>query len=299
MRHKPVIPVLLIAALLMFLDVALLTYRSAQEALLREANALYSSNAVAVTGEASKALAIAQHDDLDVLLFLPIQNNDKLRAVISAQGNLDMIPKHRVRWNVSDARPGAFAGANVAPASGHVDVLGTDYPIAGLLGTQDQSLAADDILVYDPTFFTETTMQRFVIDGSDASVVAEKFNDARPVSESISRRTNLDFVTPVMVSLSLILLILGSALAGYLANEWGAARDSINRLWGRSRPMILIRRTAIYALVWVGAASIAGGVLRSLNSAGTLFHDFALSCALLLGVFLLAFGISFAVRNRG
>lgn len=293
------LPVLLLAALLMLLDVAMLTYRSAQGALLREANSLYSSSAVTVTGDAAKALATAQRGGLDVLLFLPIQNDDKTRAVVSARGTLDILPMHEVRWKVSDARPGALAGANVNPVTGRIDVLGTDYQIAGLLGTQDQSLVADDILIYDPAFFTEPTVQRFVIDGTDAAALAGGFDDARPVAEGISRRTNVDFVSPIMISLSVILLTLGAALVGYLANEWGAARDSIDRLWGRSRLMVLTRRTAIYTLAWIGAASFAGVFLGGSSSTGIMFLEYVLSFALLLGVFLLTFTVSFAVKSRG
>jgi hypothetical protein len=202
MRMKPLILAAVLGAILATLAATTLSYSSAQEMLLREANSLYSGQALSVSGDLAAAVAEAERARLDVRFFRPLSDDGKTRAVLSATGSMTDLPTHDVSWPVSDARPGALVGANIVATGIDVRADDVSYAIAGVLGSDDRSLVADDILIYDPALFADAGQQSFVLDGPDAADLASTLEEVRPADDGFTRRTNVDYVSPVIIGLS-------------------------------------------------------------------------------------------------
>ncbi|WP_133833393.1 hypothetical protein [Arthrobacter sp. JUb115] len=287
------------AGLLLLLDLAMLSYRAIQATTLQEANSLYTNRAIELSGDPSTAIDYARGDGLDVTIFQPLADDDHIRAVFSTTDVSGSLPLHDIRWNVSDSRPGALVGANLQAVGAEIVILGKEYEVAGLLGARDKSLLADEIVIYDPQLFEEPGERRFVVDGPDADRITERFENTRAIESGLSRRTNIDFISPIMNMLTVVLLITGTGILGYLTHTWGAARDSVDRLWGRTRAFLLSRHILSYTTVWIVAAIVPTLILFSAGRASLLFQDFLYSHVLLTSMFILSFTTSFVVRNGG
>lgn len=282
---------------LVTLAVTTLGYREAQLGLVREANSLYSSAAVAVSGDVATAWARAEAENLDIQLFLTPASEPNVRAVVTTSGNLDSFPQRETRWRVSPARPGALAGSAVAVGTNRVDAFGQEYKISGLLGAGERSLLAHQVLVFDPLLFERAPTGEFVIDGPDAAKLAGSFRSARPAGEGFNRRTNLDFVSPIIVGMSTIAVTGGSAILGALAMRLGAWRYRIERFWGRSRASVLFRQITHNAALWLGAsiaALIALEVTPVLGPTATrsVQTSFPMVSAVLFTLFLVGFWLA-------
>jgi hypothetical protein len=298
MRMNPLILAAMLAVLLATLAATTLSYRSAQEMLLREANSLYSGEALSVRGDLAAAVADARRDQLDVRFFRPLSDDGKTRAVLSSTGSLTDLPTHDVSWAVSDARPGALVGAEILAMGIDVGVGDAAYAVAGVLGTDDRSLVADDVLIYDPGLFVDAGPQAFVVDGPDAADLASTLEDVHPTDDGFSRRTNVDYVSPVIVGLSSAVLILGAGLAGHLVFALGRRRDTIEHLWGRSPVAVLGRRLGLSGAVWASAVLLVGVAFALFDPPAQVLSMYLQSGILLLGIFLLAFTMSSVVRKR-
>ncbi|PPF41875.1 hypothetical protein C5B85_18310 [Pseudoclavibacter sp. AY1F1] len=259
MRLRSTVSLVVMTLCLTLLSLAALSFQAAQAAVLRESNALYSGRAMVMTGDVAATLTDARASGLDVQIYIELADDPHLRGVVSTGEPIsDLLPIHDLRWTVSDERPGAMIGAAHAESAVMLDAgaFAERYEVAGRLGTSDRSLVADDILIYDPALFEAHDPRSFVVDGRDAELVGATIEGARYVDAGLSRRTNVDYVTPIVLGLAAALLILGAALTGYLSAQWSQGRDQVLRLWGQSHPGRLTRRVASVSLVWCAAVMV-------------------------------------------
>ncbi|MDO5644600.1 MAG: hypothetical protein Q4G21_02755 [Dermabacter sp.] len=234
-----------------------LMYLTAQSALLREANSGYSPSALAVNGSPPKALIAAKRDGLKVAIFVPSPDDPSIQFLAATGGLQGEIPTHDTSWLVNDERPGALVGSEVL-----AQYMASDYdtPIAARLGSQDASLLGNMVIIYDPSTVEVQQPGTFVIDGPDAANLANQFDFQSEKREGLSRRTSVDAVAPLMLTLVAILLPICSLLTGILFGQWYKMRDRVAIITGSNIYRLQFARGAMFAALGFVASTCVGAI---------------------------------------
>lgn len=283
------------AILLAFLGAAMTMYVQAQGLLLKEANSAYSPDAVLVGGSPKEALSIAERENLEVLIFTPMADDWKMRAVAATRGAQNSIPIHDPQRIVDDEHPGTLMGREAAKNGGHGAAL---PPTAAYLGSSNNSLLGDLVLIYDPRLVVDSSSAEFVIDGPDVEILAKSFQIKESKREGLSRRTSVDAVAPLLMLLSVLLLVACSALSAALFQQRCRTLDRVARLCGASRPRIVVERMLAYFAVWLLGAVVVGAAISQLAAHPLALPEYGRAWGLTLLVSLIALAATYAKEWR-
>ena len=167
-----------------------------------------------------------------------------VRAVAMLSGRWTDVPLHD--GHALTGRPGeALAGADVAVRGDDIVVDGKPYDVVGRLGVRADSLLSDDVIVADPSRFSASP-QRLLLDGpSSVRHYSAEFpgRSVEIVDDGTNRRTNVDAVSPVLVTLGVLVVMLIGVVAGLQAGRW-ELRTAAVRFTTGIRPLSTLRSAA-------------------------------------------------------
>lgn len=298
MNGRKLASIALLVTLFSLLGVALGVYGHTQRALSLEGNNLYSGGSVAVNAPGTELESLLRSAGVSARIFQALPEGDSVRAVIET-GRPDPLPLHSGRqFRAADSRA-ALVGADV-PVSRHRGETtfvfrGESYPVVGLLGLRPHSLASDTVLLRDPELFDNTAQSRVIVDGSSIEDVVGgrmEFTSAAAAGAGTDRRTNIDFVSPVLLRFGWILTVVGAVTTGLLAASHARRLHRVLFHLGSRRPRVLIRGTVRLLagmappplLIFGVAAAIAG----PMHPGGALLVFALAPAALIAGVFVAA-----------
>ncbi|QSB21930.1 hypothetical protein [Curtobacterium sp. 24E2] len=167
--------------------------------------------------------------------------DDDVRAVAVLSGRWTDVPLHD--GHALTGRPGeALVGADVAVRGDDIAVGGKPYTVVGRLGVRADSLLSDDVVVADPSQFSASP-QRLLLDGpSSVRHYSAQFpgRSVEIIDDGTNRRTNVDAVSPVLVTLGALVLTLIAVVAGLQAGRW-ELRTAAVRFTTGVRPLTTLR----------------------------------------------------------
>lgn len=250
--------------LLTFLASALRVYDSRQEALALEGDRLYSADAFSIEANARDVLTETTGVVDDLRVFKDITEDSRVRAVLTADGTTLPVPVHEGRAFTADDTPQALVGAAVGTTSdGGVTRYaygGREYGVVGRLGLRADSLLSGDVLLHDPTLFAAEGTERLVVDGRDARdryVAAFGGDRVSALTAGTSRRTDVDFVSTLLLLFGTCVLGVGLALTGVLAGALLRDHTHVRHVLGASYGSIFLRAAGPLLLLWLAAAAVS------------------------------------------
>ncbi len=219
-----------------------LAYGSRQRELTLEGNDLYSSERIVVSADIEDLNRRMGGSKPPFVAYKRLDGSGRIRAVHSSDPASFPYPLHRGRQFSDADRRAALVGGNVATRTvGDRDVFDYDghgYEVVGYLGRAQDSLLQDDVLLVDDALFGRQTEETLFLDGAH---IQERFRDAFPgqkigtMNQSTNRRTSIDLVSPVLLTLSYGIQVLGAVFLGLIVAAFTRRRSRIAALIGRSR----------------------------------------------------------------
>jgi hypothetical protein len=193
-----------------------------------------------------------------------VELEDGVRAVAILSGQWTDVPLHD--GHALTGRPGeALAGADVAVRGDDIVVDGKPYDVVGRLGVRADSLLSEDVVLADPSRFSASP-QRLLLDGpSSARHYSAQFpgRSVEIIDDRTNRRTNVDAVSPVLVTLGVLVVALIALIAGLQAGRWELRAAAVRFATG-IRPLNTLRSAAARVAVISTAActtAIAGAAV--------------------------------------
>jgi hypothetical protein len=183
-----------------------------------------------------------------------VELDDRVRAVAMLSGRWTDVPLHD--GHALTGRAGeALAGADVTVHGDDIVVDGKPYDVVGRLGVRAGSLLSEDVVLADPSRFSASP-QRLLLDGpSSARHYSAQFpgRSVEIIDDSTNRRTNVDAVSPVLVTLGVLVVALIALIAGLQAGRWELRAAAVRFATG-IRPLNTLRSAAASVAVTGTAA---------------------------------------------
>ncbi|ROS35154.1 hypothetical protein [Curtobacterium sp. PhB78] len=169
---------------------------------------------------------------------------EKVRAVAVLSGRWTDVPLHD--GHALTGRPGeALVGSDVAVRGDDLVFDGTTYTVVGRLGVRADSLLSDDVVLADPSQFSASP-QRLLLDGpSSVRHYSAQFpgRSVEIIDDGTNRRTNVDAVSPVLVTLGALVSTLIALIAGLQTGRWELRAAAVRFMTG-VRPLTTLRSAA-------------------------------------------------------
>lgn len=274
--------------------VSLLVFHRQQQALLLEGNDLLSGDAVLVKN-ADRPLsqvisALGPHARL-----ITVPDAEGVRYIHAADVTRVPLPIYSGRGfkagetaavvgagvSTEPAKPtGPFAGAET------IALDGNRYPVVGRLGGSSASLLSTTVLVQDSAALARRGGASVYIDAPEAvRRVPELLPNAQveKVQPGVAQRTSVDFFSPVVFTLGIVVIGLGWMSAGV---QWSLSRREhyrFDRLLGRTRLTCLCRLFALPLTLAAAAVLSAYAVSRAVFAVAVpTLHAGAVAAALMV-----------------
>lgn len=249
-------------ALLASIGSALLLYKENQQQLTLEGNRLYSTQSIKVSGNLNDIRTQWQAAGDGFAAYKHVDDVGMVRSVYSPDYSSIHYPIHRGRTFTQDDTKAALVGAGVELVERHNESYfvfdGDEYEVVGYLGRHAESLLQYDVLLADPHLFAGNGSEPLVLDGPNvATHYSTFFNDGtiERMNQSTNRRTNIDFVSPILITLGFGVMALGSIFIGLLAASSVRERNRVGVLVGRTR-----RRMGMLSMVQLTIPAVAATV---------------------------------------
>ncbi|WP_187976268.1 hypothetical protein [Mycetocola sp. JXN-3] len=298
MNARSLLFIALLVTLFSILSVALGLYNQTQRALSLEGNNLYSSRSISVSTTGAELESLLARSGTSARIFQELPGDTSVRAVIET-GHPDPLPLHSGRQlqagDVRAALVGADVKVNQDQGVTTYEFQGILYPVVGYLGLHANSLVSRTVLLQGPGLFDDTAASRMIVDGSNIDdAVLERLEPAPAAAAGggTDRRTNIDFVSPVLLRFGWILTVLGAIATGLLAASQSRRLNVVLFQLGARRLHILIR-SVVRLLLWMtlplllifGTAAVLSGPMQS---TGALLLNTLAPASLIAGVFTVA-----------
>lgn len=208
------------ALLLLALSLTVLigTFDAQRRVVAAEGNDLRTGQSVWVTATLDDLVDARSVFEPGTKVFVEL--DDHVRAVAIVAGAWLDVPLHS--GHALTGAPGeALVGADAAVRRGAIAVGGETYDVVGRLGVRAESLLSVEVVVADPSLFSASP-QRLLLDGPDS---ARHYRAQFPgrgvevVDDGTNRRTNVDTVSPVVITLGALVTVLITVIAGVQAGR--------------------------------------------------------------------------------
>ncbi|WP_251711965.1 hypothetical protein [Lactococcus ileimucosae] len=210
MTKKNLLKIISLILLVYMLIAVLSLYKNKQNKIYLEANNLYTKNALKTSGNYSKML---DENSINSKVFKVLSEENHIRA-LEFKGNRSDFPVYVGRNFKKDERK-ALVGSTV-PLEEHHGVKYFSYneklyEVIGYLGSSKDSILSDEVIIKDESLFSKNKNENIIIDSPDSvNVSAPNYK----VSNNLGRRSNIDYITPlitymVVLSIGFISLIIG------------------------------------------------------------------------------------------
>ncbi|RZU62925.1 hypothetical protein EV380_2530 [Zhihengliuella halotolerans] len=284
--------------LFMLLGSALTVYSVKQEAITLEGNKLYSTESIQVSGDAERIAANAHELAPEARVYVHLPGNARVRNLLIEDASGLSLPLYEGRVFASGEHDKAIVGSEIPVVErGGVEYFeydGESYEVTGRLGTNEESLLSADVLISDPDR-TSGGLGDVVVDLPDAHaryVDAFGADGVASIDGSTNKRTNIDYVSPILLGLGFTIVTIGAAMTGLLAATLLRRRHEVLHLLGHRRA-----RTAAWSAGQVVGVAVGAGLPAALIvafardplvSVGNVLRIEAALAAIVVVVFVLA-----------
>lgn len=239
--------------LAMLLTVLIGVFDARRGVIAVEGNDLRTGQSAWVTSTLDELLHARSAFEPGTKVFVNLE--DQVRAVAILSGRWTDVPLHD--GHPPTGRPGeALVGADVTVRGDDLAVEGKKYTVVGRLGVRADSLLSDDVVLADPSQFSGSP-QRLLLDGPNSvRHYSAQFpgRSVEIIDDGTNRRTNVDAVSPVLVTLGALVVTLIALIAGVQAGRWECRTGAVRFATG-VRPLTTLRSAAAR----VGVISIVAG----------------------------------------
>jgi hypothetical protein len=303
-RRKPLLSVTLLV-LFSALGAGISVYADVRSAVALEGGNLYSATAVRLD-----SLDVVDRAELDRTpptgrLFQELDGSGHLR-VVRTLGRPEPLPIHEGRqFRATDERV-ALVGHQVATRSNngrrYVDYEGQAFLVIGRLGVRADSGLAHDVLLQDRDLASVDGPVIVDIEGGAQALPNMTVRATEPVGGRTDQRTNIDYVSPIVILCGWGLTLFGAGASGLLIAGFRRPVAAVQYRLGSRRLRVLMLSVlplaslagAVFVTVW-GLALASAGALRSATElAAAAGAPLVLSTVVSAG----ALATSLWVRNR-
>ncbi|GAA3708067.1 hypothetical protein GCM10022377_22380 [Zhihengliuella alba] len=255
--------------LFMLLGSALSVYNTKQEAITLEGNKLYSTASIRVTGNPREIVRKARTLGPETRIYVQLPGEARVRNLLVDDPTGLNLPLHEGRSFWAGEEKAAIVGAAIPVVDRdgreYFEYDGEIYEVIGRLGAGPDSLLAADVLLSDPARAFDGSGP-IVVDRVDAYArYVENFGSqgVARMNEDTNRRTNVDFVSPLLLGLGTAIVTAGAVFTGMLAASLLQRRHHVLHLLGHRRLPVLVRSVGQLGLVAVmaGLPAFAAAVL--------------------------------------
>lgn len=246
---------------------ALTVFSARQQAIALEGNSLYSPGAVRVDADAREVLRERSRFGSDLRVFQSLSDDEGVRSVTVGDPDALSFPVYDGRsFSEGDGAVALVGGARKTvfrDGREVIDIDGHAFEVVGRLGVREDSLVANDVLVSTGWAGPPGIGGSVVVDGDgvrEAAVAA--FGSARvsPLDGGANRRTNVDFVSPLLRTFGICLATIGIAMTGVVVANIDRRRRSLLHVLGRSRRSTLMHAAVTHLTLLVSAALLAASI---------------------------------------
>lgn len=293
--------------LLTFLASALGVYDARQQALELEGNRLYSSESFTAVGNAHSILAQATGHSGDLRVVKDLTEDGRVRVVLAEEYEKLRIPVHAGRTFSAGDSGTALAGSGVALISKdgvpYYSFGGRDYEVIGRLGLRADSLLAQDVVLNDPVLFAAEGDEPLVVDGRgalEAYVAVFGTDGVAAMSGDTNHRTNVDFVSPLLLLFGTCVVAVGLVFTGVMANALLQPHTHVLHMLGSAHLRIYAPAITWVLALWFGAAA-ASAAFWGLRTGSLMASGVLLPAGLVwqVATVSVAFTLAFTVTARG
>lgn len=262
----------LLLALFSALSTGVSMYTQVRAAMALEGGDLRTETAVQLRqADAHLVTTIGDHA-VNGRLFQNLDDSGRVRAVRTL-GEPAPLPIHDGRQiRVGESRV-ALVGAQVKThGSGaderYVDFAGRAYRVVGWLGVHQNSVLSREVLLQDADLITdESAVVADVPDGA-AGIPGLSAELAQTLGSQTDQRTNIDFVSPIVIACGWVLSIVGALSSGLLIARFSWRLMALRYRLGQRRLSVFLEAMTPLAAVSVAVFAVSAGV--GLLTAGSL-----------------------------
>lgn len=243
--------------LLSMLTLALHLYSFRQQALTLEGNNILSVNSFQVDGIAVDVLGSLSGDASDVRIFKQLTDDGNIRAIMALKYSEVAIPIHAGEQFDRETHT-ALVGSRVTlkqqGAHLYYSFDGQDYKVVGYLGLNADSLLSNDVLINDPNLFSLSTSEPLTVDGEGALKAFMKNNPGQAIpmlQQDSNRRTNIDFVSPMLIIFGACISLLGVVATGILTFRAYEPYLRVRNLLGSTRRCLFTLLLGQVSTIWL------------------------------------------------
>ncbi len=257
-RALPFAIVLSLCALLTALPI----YRLRMDMLHMEGNDLCSGQAAIVDDDVDEAIRLLPSLGDDARLQMIFKENPELRIMVANDYSAVPLPQHGSRETLASCTLEAIVGADVTTEE--IEAVVPEMRIAeARLGVSDESVLSRTILISDvEALRASANAGTLVVDGAQA---AQRYAELRPsaqlraFSRGLARRSDVDVLSPIILTLAFVLVAVGGVVAGVLHGLAMLPVVRVRRLIGLSivkyvAPRVTALAVLAIALLFAGHA---------------------------------------------
>ena len=245
---------------------ALLLYKNSQQQLTLEGNRLYSTHSINTVANLNEVAAQWSATSDNFVAYKTLDASSGIRGVYSPDFSEVSYPVHEGRSFARNDTMTALVGSKVELTSRnnkmYYDFRGTEYEVVGYLGRDESSLVENEVLLAHEALFSAHENEPIVLDGPNVSErYYEFFGDRNyeSVNQSTNRRTNVDFISPLLLALGTGMMFLGAVYTGLLAASHVHHENYVKVLIGRTR-----RYTICLSMIRFGCLAFCATLLLAL-----------------------------------
>lgn len=226
----------------LILAICLLNYSKKQNSFALESNYLYSKESMIINGNVQKILK--KNNNKDNVIFFKQLEEDNVRAMTTTDFKKLDIPIYSgkvFKQNGKQALIGSDIPTIKINGKLYYKYRNQMYQVIGYLGAEKNSLLSDNVLLNDIELFSNEN-EKLIIDGKNMRKKIYKLTDNDKIenySEGIlNRKTNIDYVSPIISKFILVMIILSCVTIAYLYREFVNKENYIYELIGISKSRI-------------------------------------------------------------
>lgn len=251
-KYMRISKLLLITPLFIFLcslSISFFVYKNYQNNLYLEVNNLYKKNTEIIS---SNIREIDVSHNKDLMIFKDLSGTGDVRAIkISDKSSQFPIYKGR-QMTINDEKI-ALVGSEVALKNKgnnmYVKFDGEYFRVIGYLGTKKESLLSNQIILKDDTLFDNRAKEELIL-SSDKKIPKTNSKKTKLNSNILGRRTNVDYISPMILGLNIIMLVCISFLTGIIAEKLNNKYNRYLYIKGILPQKILLKNVFVLSLVF-------------------------------------------------
>lgn len=261
MTIKKNIPILFLFLIIVSLSALFFIYNNYQKNLYLETNNLYQKN----TGVITSNIKAIDFKDENMWVFKTIDHSTRL---IKTKGGQTNLPIYQGRQIEEKEQKVALVGSNVPRERKGDDfffALGKDsFKIVGFLGTQKKSLLQNEVIIKDDSLFDNKNEE--LILSSDSYISTSLKINKKIQTNILGRRTNIDYISPLILSFMIIVITGVSAATGAIIEKNNYAYNHFIFLKGISIKKIIVSNLIKYDAILLFITSIFFVLLQNIDT---------------------------------